>query len=93
MDFRKSKLRYSLKMSIKSLLIKFFIDMNNNYISKIFIKKRVVKFNKENLYSWMNLTKKERFNLSKKDSMNYLIERKNLLNQIRNEYKNSIENN
>ena len=92
MDFRKSKLRYSLKMSIKSLLIKFFIDMNNNYISKIFIKKRGLKFNKENLYSWMNLTKKERFNLSKKDSMNYLIERKNLLNQIRNEYKNSIEN-
>jgi len=80
-------------MSIKSLLIKFFIDMNNNYISKIFIKKRGLKFNKENLYSWMNLTKKERFNLSKKDSMNYLIERKNLLNQIRNEYKNSIENN
>ena len=93
MDFRKSKLSYSLKMSIKSLLIKFFIEINNNYISKIFIKKRGLKFNKENLYSWMNLTKKERFNLSKKDSMNYLIERKNLLNQIRNEYKNSIENN
>ena len=93
MDFRKSKLRYLLKMSIKSFLIKFFIYMNNNYISKIFIKKRGLKFNKENLYSWMNLTKKERFNLSKKDSMNYLIERKNLLNQIRNEYKNSIENN
>ena len=67
--------------------------MNNNYIGKIFIKKRGLKFNKENLYSWMNLTKKERFNLSKKDSMNYLIERKNLLNQIRNEYKKSIENN
>ena len=67
--------------------------MKNNYLSKIFIKKRGLQFNKENLYSWMNLTKKERFNLSKKDSMNYLIERKNLLNQIRNEYKNSIENN
>ena len=67
--------------------------MNNNYLRKIFIKKRGLKFNKENLYSWMNLTKKERFNLSKKDSMNYLVERKNLLNQIRNEYKNSIENN
>ena len=67
--------------------------MNNNFLRKIFIKKRGLKFNKENLYSWMNLTKKERFNLSKKDSMNYLIERKNLLNQIRNEYKNSIENN
>ena len=67
--------------------------MKNNYLSKIFTKKRGLKFNKENLYSWMNLTKKERFNLSKKDSMNYLVERKNLLNQIRNEYKNSIENN
>ena len=80
-------------MSMKPFLIKFLINMKNNYLSKIFIKKRGHKFNKENLYSWMNLTKKERFNLSKKDSMNYLIERKNLLNQIRNEYKNSIENN
>ncbi len=80
-------------MSMKPFLIKFLINMKNNYLSKIFIKKRGLKFNKENLYSWMNLTKKERFNLSRKDSMNYLIERKNLLNQIRNEYKNSIENN
>jgi len=67
--------------------------MNENYFSKIFKKKRGLKFNKKNLYSWMNLTKKERFNLSKNDSMNYLIERKNLLNQIRKEYKNSIEKN
>ena len=80
-------------MSIKSSLIKFLINLNDNYFSKILKKKRELKFNKENLYSWMNLTKKERFNLSKKDSMNYLVERKNLLNQIRNEYKNSIENN
>ena len=41
----------------------------------------------------MNLTKKERFNLSKRDSMTYSIERKNLLNQIRNEYKDTIKNN
>ena len=41
----------------------------------------------------MNLTKKERFNLSKKDSMIYLTERKNLLNQIRNEYKSTIKKN
>ena len=67
--------------------------MNNNYIGKIFIKKRGLKFNKENLYSWMNLTKKERFNLSKRDSMTYSIERKNLLKQIRNEYKNTIDKN
>ena len=80
-------------MSIKSLLIKFFIDINNNYISKIFTKKRGLKFNKENLYSWMNLTKKERFNLSKRDSMTYSKERKNLLKQIRNEYKNTIDKN
>ena len=67
--------------------------MKNNYLSKIFIKKRGLKFNKENLYSWMNLTKKERFNLSKSDSMTYSIERKNLLKQIRNEYKNTIKKN
>ena len=78
-------------MSMKPFLIKFLINMKNNYLSKIFIKKRGLKFNKENLYSWMNLTKKERFNLSKKDSMSYLLERKNLLNQIRNEYKNTIK--
>ncbi len=80
-------------MNMKPFLIRFLINVKNNYLSKIFIKKRGLQFNKENLYSWMNLTKKERFNLSKKDSMNYLVERKNLLNQIRNEYKNSIENN
>ncbi len=80
-------------MNMKPFLIRFLINVKNNYLSKIFIKKRGLQFNKENLYSWMNLTKKERFNLSKKDSMNYLLERKNLLNQIRNEYKNSIENN
>ena len=80
-------------MSIKSSLIKFLININDNYFSKLLKKKRGLKFNKENLYTWMNLTKKERFNLSKKDSINYLTERKNLLNQIRKEYKNSIEKN
>ena len=80
-------------MSIKSTLIKLLIHMNDYYFSKLFKKKIALKFNKENLYSWMNLTKQERFNLSKKDSMNYLIERKNLLNQIRKEYKKTIERN
>ena len=80
-------------MSIKSSFIKFLINFNNNNFSKILKKKRGLKFNKENLYPWMNLTKKERFNLSEKDSMNYLTERKDLLNQIRNEYKSSIEKN
>ena len=80
-------------MSIKSSIVNFLTNINDNYFSKILKKRVEIEFNKKNLYSWMNLTKKERFNLSKKDSMNYLIERKNLLNQIRNEYKNSIENN
>ena len=79
-------------MSIKSSLKKFFTNINN-FLIRILSKRKGLKFTRENLYSWMNLTKKERFNLSKKDSMNYLIERKNLLNKIRNEYKNSIENN
>ena len=80
-------------MSIKLSLFKFLTYINDNYISKILKKRGVLKFNKENLYSWMNLTKKERFNLSKRDSMTYSIERKNLLKQIRNEYKNTIDKN
>ena len=35
----------------------------------------------------MNLTKKERYNLLKKDSAYYLNNRKVLLDQIRKEYK------
>ena len=80
-------------MSIKLILVKFLNIINYSFFSKIFKTREGVKFNKKNLYSWMNLSKKERFNLSKKDSMAYLIDRKNLLNQIRNEYKNTIEKN
>ena len=80
-------------MSIKASLVKFLKNTNDYIFSKIIKKRGALKFNKENLYSWMNLTKKERFNLSKKDSISYLIERKNLLKQIRNEYKNTIEKN
>ena len=78
-------------MSIKSSLVKFLTYLNDNYLSKIIKKKGGIEFNKKNLYSWMNLSKKERFNMSKRDSFNYFVERKNLLNQIRNEYANSIE--
>jgi hypothetical protein len=59
--------------------------------------KKLTTFNKKNLNNWMNLTKKERYNLTKQDSKNYMDRRKLLLNQIRNEYKqiskeNSEEN-
>ena len=49
--------------------------------------KKSTTFNKKNLYNWMNLTKKERYNLSKQDSVNYMDRRKLLLDEIRNEYK------
>ena len=57
------------------------------YLRKIIKRKETFKFNKNNLYNWMNLSKKERFILSKKDSEIYSIERKKLVDQIRNEYK------
>ena len=65
--------------------------INNNYLVKFINKKDVLGFNKKNLYWWMNLTKNDRFEMTKKDSERYLTERKNLLNQIRNEYKNLTE--
>ena len=60
---------------------------------KIYIQKKVLKntksisFNKNSLNQWMNLSKKERYNLSKKDSVSYLNKRKVLLEQIRKEYR------
>ena len=49
--------------------------------------KKLTTFNKKNLNNWMNLTKKERYKLSKQDSVNYMDRRKLLLDEIRNEYK------
>ena len=54
---------------------------------KVFKSKKITTFNKKNLYNWMNLTKKERYNLTKNDSLNYMDKRKLLLEEIRNEYK------
>ena len=49
--------------------------------------KKFINFDKNNLNSWMNLTKKERYNLSNKESIKYMNNRKVLLEEIRNEYK------
>ena len=59
---------------------------------KVLKKNKEIKFNKSNLYQWMNLTKKERFDLSKKESNSYLIKRKSLLEEIRKEYKSISKN-
>ena len=54
---------------------------------KVLKAKKLTTFNKKNLNNWMNLTKKERYNLTKQDSVKYMDRRKLLLDEIRNEYK------
>ncbi len=55
---------------------------------EVFKVKNLTTFNKKNLNNWMNLTKKERYILTKQDSATYLNRRKLLLEEIRKEYKN-----
>ena len=80
-----------LKFVIIFLLIIIFFNLRNflelNRKQKVLKAKKLTTFNKKNLNNWMNLTKKERYNLSKQDSVNYLDRRKLLLDEIRNEYK------
>ena len=65
--------------------LKNFFKFNRK--QKVLKVKKLTTFNKKNLNNWMNLTKKERYNLLKKDSLNYMDKRKILLDEIRNEYK------
>ena len=54
-----------------------------------FLKRRKnFKLNKNNLYSWMNMSKKERYKMARNDSNSYLNDRKILLRKIRKEYMN-----
>ena len=90
-----------LNLAIIFLFIFIFFNLRNflkfQRKQKVLKAKKLTTFNKKNLNDWMNLTKKERYNLSKQDSVNYMDRRKLLLDQIRNEYKkiskeNSEEN-
>ena len=80
-----------LMLVIIFLLIIILFNLRNflklNKKQKVFKSKKITTFNKKNLNNWMNLTKKERYNLSKQDSINYMDRRKLLLDEIRNEYK------
>ena len=80
-----------LKFVIIFLFIFILFNLRNflklNKKQKVFKAKKLITFNKKNLNNWMNLTKKERYNLSKQDSVNYMDRRKLLLDEIRNEYK------
>ena len=90
-----------LKIVIIFLFIFIIFNLRNflklDRKQKILKAKRLTIFSKKNLNNWMNLTKKERYNLSKQDSVKYMDRRKLLLDEIRNEYKkisrkNSEEN-
>ena len=90
-----------LKIVIIFLFIFIFFNLRNflklNRKQNFLKPKKLTTFNKKNLNNWMNLTKKERYNLSKQDSIKYMDRRKLLLDEIRNEYKkitseNSEEN-
>ena len=81
-----------LKLVIIFLLIFIFFNFKNFHKlnrkqKKVLKTKEFTTFNKKNLNNWMNLTKKERYNLLKQDSLKYMDKRKLLLDEIRNEYK------
>ena len=80
-----------LKFVIIFLFIFIFFNLSNflelNRKQKVLKANKLTTFNKKNLNNWMNLTKKERYNLSKQDSVNYMDRRKLLLDEIRTEYK------
>ena len=80
-----------LKLIIIFLLVFIFFNLRNflklNRKQKVLKAKKLTTFNKNNLNNWMNLTKKERYNLSKQDSVKYMDRRKLLLDEIRKEYK------
>ena len=65
--------------------LKNFLKLNRK--QKVLKTKKFITFNKKNLNNWMNLTKKERYDLLKQDSLEYMDKRKILLDKIRNEYK------
>ena len=80
-----------LRLVIILLFILIFFYLRNffklNRIRKVFKPKNLTTFNRKNLNNWMNLTKQERYDLSKQESITYLDKRKLLLAAIRKEYK------
>jgi len=65
-----------LKLVIIFLFIFIIFNLRNflklNRKQKVLKVKKLTTFNKKNLNNWMNLTKKERYNLTKQVSLNYL---------------------
>ena len=69
-----------LNLAIIFIFIFIFFNLRNflklNRKQKVLKAKKLTTFNKKNLYNWMNLTKKERYKLTKQDSLNYMDKRK-----------------
>ncbi len=80
-----------LNLVIIFLFIFILFNLKNfpklNKKQKVLKSKKFTTFSKNNLNNWMNLTKKERYNFLKQDSLKYMDKRKILLDEIRNEYK------
>mgnify|MGYP001216466487 CR=1 FL=1 len=79
------KLTIILLFALILLCLRNWLKLNRK--KNFFKSKKLITFNKKNLNNWMNLTKKERYNLSKQESISYLDKRKLLLDEIRKEYK------
>ena len=77
------------KLMIIFIFIVIFFYLKNslkfNRKKKVFKANKLITLNKKNLYKWMNLTKTERYNQSKQESIDYLNKRKVLLEEIREE--------
>ena len=69
------------------LIVYFLRNFLKSKRKKFFKAKKLKTLNKKNLNNWMNLTRNERYNLSKQESIVYLDKRKLLLDEIRKEYK------
>ena len=69
--------------------VRGFLKFNRNKKIKNVNKLNI--FNRKNLNNWMNLSKRERYDLSKQESITYSIKRKVLLEEIRKEYKKISE--
>ena len=79
---------FKLTIILIFILIVYFLTYCLKSERKRFFKaKKLTTFNKKNLNNWMNLTKKERYKLSKQESITYHDKRKILLEEIRKEYK------
>ena len=85
---------FKLTIILIFILIVYFLRSYLKPKRRKFLKAKKLKtLNKNNLNNWMNLTRNERYNLSKQESIVYLDKRKLLLDEIREEYNKYLKGN